>query len=58
MTKLMCIHCPAVVKETDTTCVFCGGQLKDKEQGNEQSTSSTNRKLQGLHAPRNERGRD
>ncbi len=34
MSEVMCIHCPAVVKETDATCVSCGGQLKDKEQGN------------------------
>ncbi|QZI87697.1 hypothetical protein PODOV032v1_p0015 [Vibrio phage 219E41.1] len=42
MREVMCIHCPAVVKETDTTCVSCGGQLKDKEQGNEKQKSEAN----------------
>lgn len=29
-------------EETDTTCVSCGGQLKDKEQGNEKQKSKAN----------------
>ncbi len=51
MSEVMCIHCPAVVKETDTTCVSCGGQLKDKEQGNGKTTEKTN------HAPSGHSGK-
>ncbi|AUR96770.1 hypothetical protein NVP1232O_36 [Vibrio phage 1.232.O._10N.261.51.E11] len=32
MSEVMCIHCPAVVKETDTTCAACGGQQKEQGQ--------------------------
>lgn len=40
MSEVMCIHCLATVKETDTTCAACVGQ--QKEQGNEKQESETN----------------